>query len=120
VLVADGGSTDGTLEICEDCGAEVVAGGLAEAVALARCEWVLILPVDLKLRRGWDAAVVAHLEQGGATALLLDASESGKGIGGWFRQPKAGVLLRREAAMAGDLSPAALSARYARRAPRLS
>jgi hypothetical protein len=83
---------------------------------------VLVLPVDLRLRRGWDAAVTAHLERGGGAALLIDATEADRGIGRWFKRPKAGVLVRRdEAARAGDgIDLETLIRRLGRGAPRLS
>ncbi|WP_374570020.1 glycosyltransferase [Phenylobacterium sp.] len=121
VLVLDGGSSDGTHELCEDAGADVLDVPLAEAARRARGDWILALPVDLRLRRGWDAAVVAHLERGGGAALLVDATEPE----GWLARlkgpSKAGVLLKRAAVEA--LGPGAdLDAlrRHAGRAPRLS
>jgi len=122
VLVLDAGSTDATLEICEDAGADVLGGSIAQAVRVARGDWVLVLPVDLRLRRGWDAAVTAHLERGGGAALLIDATEAERGIGRWFKRPKAGVLMRRnDAARAGEGADVeALVRRFGRGAPRLS
>lgn len=90
VLVVDGGSTDGTLDICEDAGADVLDGSIAQAVQSARGEWVLVLPVDLRLRRGWDAAVAAHLERGGGAALLIDATEADRELGVGSNGPKPG------------------------------
>lgn len=70
VIAADGGSTDATGLICEDAGVEWVQGGLDVAASSARGDMLLILPVDLRLRRGWDDVLRAHLEGRGGTALI--------------------------------------------------
>ncbi len=121
VLVLDRGSTDGTLEICEDAGADVVQGALAQAAAVARGEWLLVLPVELRLRRGWGEAVAAHLERGGGPALLVDATAPT----GWLaklRMPaRCAVLARRsEVQGLGDGVDLARLQKRAARAPRLS
>jgi glycosyltransferase involved in cell wall biosynthesis len=73
VIAADGGSTDATLEICEDAGVAVVAG-LTDAVALARNEQLLVLPPSLRLRRGWTDSLRDHVERRGGSALLLEGT----------------------------------------------
>ena len=70
VLVADGGSSAAAAAICEDAGADVVAD-LAAAVRRAKGDYVLALPVSLRLRPGWDESVRRHLEDGGGAALLV-------------------------------------------------
>lgn len=64
VIVADAGSTDGTLAIADAMGARIeahVLGGhgaqLAAGAAQARSEWLLFLPADAVLEPGWDEEV---------------------------------------------------------------
>ncbi len=65
VIVADGGSTDGTLDLAEETGARIITGRrdrvLAEARAAARHPWLLILPAGARLQVGWEAAVRGHI-----------------------------------------------------------
>ncbi len=61
VLVADAGSTDATMEIAEDAGADVVAGGVAAACAAARGDWLLILEPGVKLSPDWETAAAMHM-----------------------------------------------------------
>ena len=72
VVIADGGSTDETLEIVEDSGARRVAGSLAEGCAAAKGPWLLILPADVRLMPEWEAAARDHIEHHAGEA-------------GWFR-----------------------------------
>lgn len=71
VIVVDGGSTDATLAVCEDAGADVTAD-LAGALRRAKGDYLLALPVHLRLRPGWDESVRRHLEAGGGPALLVE------------------------------------------------
>jgi glycosyltransferase involved in cell wall biosynthesis len=93
VIAADGGSTDATLEICEDAGVTVVAGGIVAAAAGARSDLVLIVPDDLMLRPGWDERLRAHLVRGREGAVLV--GERGPGFMGRFTAPKLGLLVDR-------------------------
>lgn len=65
VIVADGGSTDATLELADDAGARIVkttpARRLADGCAKARSDWLLILPPGRRLSQGWETSVAAHL-----------------------------------------------------------
>lgn len=101
VICADGGSTDATLDICEDAGAEV-ASGLVEAGQKARGEMLLVLPAALRLRPGWEESIRRHLDrQGGAALLLAEAP----GLIDRLTGPKlAGVLV--EAAFFAKIAPA--------------
>lgn len=63
VICADAGSTDATEALCEDAGARLIQGGLVAAAAQARSDWLLILPVGLRLAGGWDDAVARRLAQ---------------------------------------------------------
>lgn len=94
VIIADGGSTDATLVICEDAGAEVAAD-LAAAAAMARSDLILLLPADLRLRRGWDDSLRGHVEGRGGAALLAEGPPT---LVERLTGPKrAGVLLSVEA-----------------------
>jgi hypothetical protein len=65
VLVADGGSTDFTLEYAEDAGARILEGqGVAAACAAARGDWLLILQPGVRLAPDWETAVAAHMAMG--------------------------------------------------------
>jgi rSAM/selenodomain-associated transferase 2 len=63
VIVADGGSTDGTVELAREAGARVVKaprgrGSQLEAGAHAASgDWLLFLHVDTRLGEGWRAMV---------------------------------------------------------------
>ena len=67
VVVADGGSGDGTLSLARRLGARVVegprgrGGQLAAGIAAASGSWLLLLHADTRLLPGWEAAVRAHL-----------------------------------------------------------
>lgn len=60
VIVADGGSTDATIEIAEATGARVVEGGygrgnqMTEGAAVARGDWLLFLHPATILQPGWE------------------------------------------------------------------
>jgi rSAM/selenodomain-associated transferase 2 len=78
VVGVDGGSTDETVAILEDAGAQVLhlapsrGAQLAAGCAAAKGPWLLVLHADTRLERGWEAAVRAH------TAERPD-------VAGWFR-----------------------------------
>ena len=65
VVVADGGSSDGTADLAVALGARVVAARrgrgsqLAAGVAAAGGEWLLLLHADTRLAPGWRRAMVA-------------------------------------------------------------
>ena len=65
VVVADGGSSDGTKALAVELGARVVTAPrgrgaqLAAGVAAARGEWLLLLHADTRLEPGWRRAMVA-------------------------------------------------------------
>lgn len=67
VVVADGGSTDETLELAEDAGARLVATEagrgvqLAAGCAAAKGDWLLILHADTELADDWMKAAADHV-----------------------------------------------------------
>ena len=93
VICADAGSTDGTLEICEDAGARVVAGGLVAAARAAKSDWVLVLPVGLVLKADWAERTGVHLARGRRRAVIRGAP--GPGPLAWL-SPAAGLLAERD------------------------
>jgi len=74
IVVADGGSTDGTQEWARSAGALVITAPrgrgaqLAAGVAAARQPWLLLLHADTALGSGWAAAARAHIANGPAHA----------------------------------------------------
>ncbi len=69
VIIADGGSEDGTSEIADIAGAEFVtcARGrgpqLAEGAQHARSDWLLFLHADTVLQPGWEQEAAAFMER---------------------------------------------------------
>ncbi|WP_072397389.1 glycosyltransferase [Hyphomicrobium sp. CS1GBMeth3] len=69
VIVVDGGSTDRTLAIADDAGADIVKadGGrgsqLRAGAARARFPWLLFLDADTLLDTGWEREVNLHIER---------------------------------------------------------
>ncbi|HEX6376709.1 MAG TPA: TIGR04283 family arsenosugar biosynthesis glycosyltransferase [Allosphingosinicella sp.] len=98
IIVADGGSGDGTAALAERGGARVVRCSpgrgvqLAAGAAAAAGDWLLFLHADTRLAPGWRAAADRHIaRQPGRAACFrfrLDAGE-------WpARLVEAGVALR--------------------------
>lgn len=67
IIIADGGSTDGTVEMAESIGARTIVTApnrghqLAEGAKLARGEWFLFLHADTVLSDGWHGAARAFM-----------------------------------------------------------
>lgn len=78
VLVADAGSTDATTEIAEDAGADVHKGGVAQACAVARGDWILILEAGVKLSPDWETAAAMHMARTWERAGRFRASQDGR------------------------------------------
>ena len=95
VIVADGGSTDATLEIAKDSGADVlelsgsIEARLAVGCGRAKGDWLLILDPSVAPPPGWEAAARAHIEQGSDKAAWFAPTRGGL-FGG---PPKAHGLL---------------------------
>lgn len=83
VIVSDAGSTDQTLEIAKDWGAEIVVGPasrggqLRRGCAEAQGDWLLILHADTVLSGGWSSAAGQHLHTGGAGWFSLKFDRGG-------------------------------------------
>ena len=69
VIVADGGSTDGTIDIADGAGATIVRAARGRGVQLragaeaARQPWLLFLHADTILSPGWERETWAFIEQ---------------------------------------------------------
>ena len=69
VIVADGGSGDGTLSIADAAGAHIVAAGRSRGSQLragaqsARGDWLLFLHPETALEPGWEVEVESFLHQ---------------------------------------------------------
>jgi len=67
VIVADGGSTDGSAEIADSAGAQLIraprgrGSQLAAGTAAVRTPWLLVLHADTRPGPGWQAAAEAFL-----------------------------------------------------------
>ncbi len=70
LIVTDGGSTDATLAIARDAGANLVSGPasrggqLRRAAKTARGRWLLVIHADTILEPGWADVVARHIEAG--------------------------------------------------------
>lgn len=127
VIVADGGSTDATLEVAEDAGTGILrlsgdrGALLAAGCAAARSAWIMTLPIESRMLWGWEEVVADHLE-------------ASPGQGAWFpltpgglfqklRAPRDGVALlmpRRLYDQAGGFAAGSAEGRLARRLGKLS
>lgn len=88
-IVVDGGSSDGTLDVADEAGCEVIrdddGGGLRRAVARARGDWLLFLTPAAVLEAGWQSEVLAFIDRAAmagearrrAAAFRLGRVESG-------------------------------------------
>ncbi len=86
MVIADCGSTDGTLALARELGARVIATPagrglqLAAGVAAARGQWLLLLHADTRLAAGWERAAIAHMRAGPTRAgffkFALDSAHS--------------------------------------------
>lgn len=67
VIVADGGSGDGTLGLAREAGLRLIEAGpgrgrqLAAGAAAARADWLLFLHADTVPAPGWARALAAHM-----------------------------------------------------------
>ena len=114
VIVADGGSSDATLEIADDAGCRILPGwGTGEARARAaagtvRGDWVMILDPRAQLLPGWERAVRDHIDRRPGQAAFMpsldpDGGSMLKRIAGLFRRaaPASVLIVRREPYAAG-------------------
>ncbi|HXF53509.1 MAG TPA: TIGR04283 family arsenosugar biosynthesis glycosyltransferase [Hyphomicrobiaceae bacterium] len=80
VIVVDSGSTDRTLKIAEDAGADIVRAepgrgrAMMAGAAAARYPWLLFLHADTVLASGWESEVAALIERVASGARPLTAA----------------------------------------------
>ena len=81
VIIVDGGSSDRTLAIAEQAGADIVRGGTADrgaqliaGAAKARQPWLLFLHADTVLGDGWHREVSAFIDRVDAGERPLSAA----------------------------------------------
>lgn len=77
VVVADAGSTDATAALCEDAGATLVYGTIAAAVAVARGDWLLIAPPEMRFPPRWIETLADHVGREREPALLMPPLKPG-------------------------------------------
>ena len=85
IVVADGGSEDGTAAVARKAGARVVTTErgrgrqLAAGIAAAKGEWLLLLHADTCLAHGWRVEAAAHIHANPDKAayfrFLLDSAD---------------------------------------------
>lgn len=83
IVVADGGSRDGTPDLARNLGARVIDGArgrgpqIAAGIAAARGAWLLILHADTRLSPDWPEVAAAHMrdrpDQAGYFRFALDS-----------------------------------------------
>lgn len=103
VIVVDGGSSDRTLKIVEQAGAELVRSApgrgeqLVAGAAIARQPWLLFLHADTVLEPGWEREVATVMERVDTgrrepTAAAFRFTLDDDGL--WPRMIEAGVAIR--------------------------
>lgn len=92
LIVTDGGSTDATVDIAKDWGAEVIegepsrGGQLARGCRVAKGQWLLVLHADTALQHDWVGPVAHHLAGGRAGWFRLafrNGGIAGQLVAGW-------------------------------------
>ena len=103
VIVVDGGSSDRTLKIVEQAGAELLhaAPGRGEQLALgaaqARQPWLLFLHADTILEPGWErevGAVIERVDSGRRAPTAAAFRFTLDDVGFWPRMVEVGVAVR--------------------------
>lgn len=83
VIVADGGSTDATLEIADDAGCRILAGTpssddrMRAAAERAQSEWLMLMRPCIQLLPGWESIVRQHVETRAGEGASLPLTPTG-------------------------------------------
>lgn len=87
LIVVDGGSTDGTVKMATAAGAEVVTTGHADAIKVAKGDWLLLLQPGVQLRQGWAQVVLDHITHKGTAGYFGTTARRGpaRWLAGLFR-----------------------------------
>ena len=102
VIVADPAPDADVAALCEDAGAVLVRGGLAEAAGRAKSDRVLVVPPNLRLPDAWMRRLGEALAVGAKAGLL--AGEGDPGLLAAFRpRPTAILAPKADAAASPDL-----------------
>lgn len=86
LIISDGGSEDGTVELADGLGAVVVHSApgrgrqLRQGADAATGEWRLFLHADSILERGWSEAVLRHIRDGPERAGYFDLRFTAQGL----------------------------------------
>ena len=110
VIVCDAGSTDGTAEVAEHAGCRFLSGGVAEGVAQAKGDWLLLLEPGARLAEGWTGEALRHAAGLGGVARFSAAGGTSL-LARMVRRPRPlelGLLLpRKQAARLAERSAGA-------------
>jgi glycosyltransferase involved in cell wall biosynthesis len=98
VIVADCGSTDGTLDIADDAGATVIEAGcgqqLLAGAQAARKPWLLFLKPCATMEKGWEKEARAFIAKGETGAAAFRFRVAGAGIRPRLREAAAAIRAR--------------------------
>ncbi|SEQ36243.1 TIGR04283 family arsenosugar biosynthesis glycosyltransferase [Thalassobius taeanensis] len=92
LIISDGGSTDATLQIAEEVGAQIITGPpsrggqIKRGIAAAQGDWLLVLHADTLLSPGWSKLALAHLNSPQAACFRLGFDAAGlapRMVAGW-------------------------------------
>lgn len=95
IIVAPTGQAD-IADLCEETGADVQPT-IEAAAAVARADWLAVLPASFRLRDGWIGSLTGHLGRDSQDALVLGLPEQGL-----FARRAYGVLIQRSRLASGQ------------------
>ncbi len=95
VIVAATGQAD-IVNLCEETGADLQPS-IEAAAAVARADWLAVLPASFRLHDGWIGSLTGYLGRGSQAALVLGLP--GPGL---FARRAYGVLIERSRLASGQ------------------